>query len=73
MDVGDGAVEYAIHLVNHPSGLFWFHPHMHGVALNQVTSGMSGVITVGEPLDGCAGDTDCMVSMKKPAPRTCSR
>jgi L-ascorbate oxidase len=64
MDVGDGAVEYAIHLVNHPSGLFWFHPHMHGVALNQVTSGMSGVITVGEPLDGCAGDTDCIVSMK---------
>jgi L-ascorbate oxidase len=64
MDVGDRAVEYAIHLVNHPSGLFWFHPHMHGVALNQVTSGMSGVITVGEPLDGCAGDTDCIAAMK---------
>ena len=64
MDLGDGAVEYAIHLVNHPSGLFWFHPHMHGLALNQVTSGMSGVITVGEPLDGCAGDADCLVAMK---------
>jgi len=64
MDVGDGAVEYAIHLVNHPSGLFWFHPHLHGVALNQVTSGMSGVITVGDPLDGCEGNTDCTAAMK---------
>lgn len=64
MDVGGGAVEYAIHLVNHPSGFFWFHPHMHGVALNQVTSGMSGVITVGDPLEGCAGGTDCIAAMK---------
>jgi L-ascorbate oxidase len=64
MDVGDGAAEYAIHLVNHPSGVFWFHPHLHGVALNQVTSGMSGVITVGAPLDGCAGEADCIAAMK---------
>jgi FtsP/CotA-like multicopper oxidase with cupredoxin domain len=64
MDVGDGAVEYAIHLVNHPSGVFWFHPHMHGVALNQVTAGMSGVITVGEPLDGCVADADCIAAVK---------
>jgi L-ascorbate oxidase len=65
MDVATtGAVEYAIHLVNHPSGLFWFHPHMHGVALNQVTSGMSGVITVGEPMDDCADDDDCIGAIK---------
>jgi L-ascorbate oxidase len=60
----DGAVEYAIQLVNHPSGLFWFHPHMHGIALNQVSSGMSGVITVGEPLDDCAGDANCITAIK---------
>lgn len=29
------------------SGLFWFHPHAHGIALNQVSAGMSGIITVG--------------------------
>jgi len=32
---------------NHPSGIFWFHPHVHGIALNQVASGMSGLITIG--------------------------
>jgi L-ascorbate oxidase len=59
----DGGVEYAIHLVRHPTGLFWFHPHMHGVALNQVTSGLSGVITVGEPADECGRDADCRAAM----------
>ena len=32
---------------NHPSGLFWFHPHAHGLALNQISAGLSGIITVG--------------------------
>ncbi len=32
---------------NHPSGLFWFHPHVHGVSANQVNAGLSGMITVG--------------------------
>jgi FtsP/CotA-like multicopper oxidase with cupredoxin domain len=63
MDAADGAVEYAIHLVNHPAGLFWFHPHVHGVALNQVTSGLAGVITVGEPADAC-GDADCRAAIE---------
>lgn len=35
----------------HPSGLFWFHPHAHGIALNQVSAGLSGIITVGQPSD----------------------
>lgn len=63
MDVADGAVEYRIHLVNHPSGLFWFHPHMHGVALNQVTAGLSGIITVGTPEDDCRGDHECRAAI----------
>jgi L-ascorbate oxidase len=63
MDVADGAVEYAIHLVNHPAGLFWFHPHMHGLALNQVTSGLAGVITVGHPTDECRGDAECQAAI----------
>ncbi len=59
MDVAIGAVDYAIQIpANHTSGLFWFHPHLHGVALNQVTAGLSGIITIGKPEDLCA-DAAC--------------
>jgi L-ascorbate oxidase len=64
MDVADGAVEYDLNLVNHPSGLFWFHPHIHGIALNQVTAGLSGVITVGRPADECRGDHECQLAVR---------
>ena len=44
-----GAIDYRIEIPsNHPSGLFWFHPHVHGLALNQVSSGLAGIITVGD-------------------------
>ncbi len=60
MDVAYGAVDYAIQIpANHPSGHFWFHPHMHGVALNQVSAGLSGIITIGSPEDMCA-DAKCV-------------
>lgn len=36
---------------SHPPGLYWFHPHTHGLSVNQLTAGMSGVITVGEVTD----------------------
>jgi L-ascorbate oxidase len=32
----------------HPSGAFWFHPHIHGLSLNQVSSGLAGVISIGD-------------------------
>ena len=41
---------------NHPSGLFWFHPHVHGLSLNQVSSGLAGIITVGSASDYAFGD-----------------
>jgi FtsP/CotA-like multicopper oxidase with cupredoxin domain len=41
---------------NHPSGLFWFHPHVHGIALNQVVQGLSGLITIGHAGDNVQGD-----------------
>jgi FtsP/CotA-like multicopper oxidase with cupredoxin domain len=54
--------DYTIQIpANHPSGLFWFHPHAHGVALNQISAGMAGIITVGDVQDyvcaapGCPG------------------
>ncbi len=50
-------VDYKITIPpNHPSGLFWFHPHVHGIALNQVVEGMSGLITIGRVGDNVRGD-----------------
>jgi len=52
-------VDYSIVIpANHPSGLFWFHPHAHGIVLNQVVEGMSGMITVGDVGDNVHGDLD---------------
>ncbi len=33
----------------HPPGIFWFHPHYHGLAKRQVSSGMAGMIVVDGP------------------------
>jgi len=50
-------VDYKITIPpNHPSGLFWFHPHVHGIALNQLVEGMSGIITIGNVGDNVRGD-----------------
>ena len=64
MDVAYGAADYAIQIPSsHPSGQFWFHPHIHGVALNQVTAGLSGIITIGTPEDQCA-DAQCVSEIR---------
>lgn len=56
-DVASDAAEYLYKIEpSHPSGLFWFHPHVHGLSLNQVTAGLAGIITVGSPSDECDGD-----------------
>jgi L-ascorbate oxidase len=50
-------VDYKIAIpANHPSGLFWFHPHVHGIALNQLVEGTSGIITIGSVGDNVHGD-----------------
>jgi hypothetical protein len=50
-------VDYNITIpVNHPSSLFWFHPHVHGLALNRPVSGLSGLITIGKVGDNVRGD-----------------
>jgi FtsP/CotA-like multicopper oxidase with cupredoxin domain len=55
VDTVEGAAEYAIHIgQKHPPGLFWFHPHVHGISLNQVSAGMAGIITVGSTADICS-------------------
>jgi FtsP/CotA-like multicopper oxidase with cupredoxin domain len=40
---------------SHPPGLYWFHPHTHGISVNQISAGMSGMITVGEVGDYIGG------------------
>jgi suppressor of ftsI len=32
--------------LDHPTGTFWYHPHMHHLALEQVFGGLSGVIVI---------------------------
>jgi len=36
---------------NSPSGVFWYHPHMHGQTAGQVMGGLAGLLQVGDPLD----------------------
>ena len=34
---------------NHSSGIFWYHPHLHGSSGGQVSSGMFGAILIDDP------------------------
>jgi L-ascorbate oxidase len=48
LDYTDQPLDYDIYVPpNHPSGLFWIHPHVHGLALNQISYGLAGIITIG--------------------------
>jgi L-ascorbate oxidase len=52
-----GFADYRIDIpVNHPSGAFWFHPHVHGISVNQLSSGLAGIISVGHVGDYASGD-----------------
>jgi L-ascorbate oxidase len=57
---GQNKMDYADYRIeipkNHPSGQFWFHPHVHGLSLNQVSQGMAGIISIGEVSDYAHGD-----------------
>jgi FtsP/CotA-like multicopper oxidase with cupredoxin domain len=36
---------------DHPKGLYWYHPHPHGISDPQMIGGMSGLITIGQASD----------------------
>lgn len=36
---------------DHPSGLFWYHPHAHGTVADQVAAGLAGAIIVVDAID----------------------
>jgi plastocyanin len=42
--------EYEIPL-DHPTGLFWYHPHHHGHAKNQTQAGLAGAIIIADGID----------------------
>ena len=46
--------EYAIP-PDHPAGLYWYHPHAHGVANQQINNGMAGAIVIEGDLDRLPG------------------
>lgn len=48
----DKPIQYDIYIPRqHPPGIYWFHPHVHGLAINQLSEGLSGVITIGSVSD----------------------
>jgi L-ascorbate oxidase len=48
----DKPIQYDIYIPpGHPSGIFWFHPHVHGMGVNQISEGLSGIITIGDVTD----------------------
>jgi FtsP/CotA-like multicopper oxidase with cupredoxin domain len=48
----DKPIQYDIYIPpNHPSGIYWFHPHVHGLSINQLSEGLSGIITIGRVAD----------------------
>ena len=46
VESGDIRYSYVI-APDHPSGLYWFHPHPHGLSEGQVSNGLSGVMSIG--------------------------
>ena len=52
LDSTDQPLDYDIYIPsNHPSGLFWIHPHVHGLSFNQMSYGLAGIITIGSASD----------------------
>ncbi len=49
------ARQHEIHIpADHPSGIYWYHPHLHGATNTQVVSGMFGAILVQNPAEDFA-------------------
>ena len=56
-DVVVGSIDYNIPVAsNMPSSLLWYHAHVHGIALEQLSHGTSGLLTIGSIGDNVTGD-----------------
>src|SRR5207245_2026442 len=48
----DGDIRYSYVIApDHPSGMYWFHPHPHGLSEGQVSNGLSGLMFIGSLWD----------------------
>lgn len=57
----DGENHYHIQIpIDHPQGLYWYHPHHHGFVDDQIVHGLSGLIEIGRP-DGEAPQLNGLV------------
>ncbi len=44
----EGDIRYSYVIApDHPSGIYWFHPHPHGLSEVQVSNGLSGLMSIG--------------------------
>ena len=61
-------VDYRIPIpASHPPGLLWFHPHVHGISLNQVSGGLAGIITLHDAKgDLCDEGKPCKPGQRTP-------
>lgn len=62
--VKGGIVDYTIAIpAQHPPGSYWFHPHMHGISVNQISAGLAGIITIGRADQYACGDYACTLTV----------
>ncbi|HEX4505171.1 MAG TPA: multicopper oxidase domain-containing protein [Alphaproteobacteria bacterium] len=65
-DVRIGYTDYQIAIPkSHPPGLFWLHPHVHGIAMNQIASGLAAIITIGDIKDYVCKDAACAATLRR--------
>ena len=53
--------------LTHPSGMFWYHPHVHGFVNNTISDGMAGAMIIGDilaPFPELAGITERVMLLK---------
>jgi FtsP/CotA-like multicopper oxidase with cupredoxin domain len=51
--------------IDHPSGLNWYHSHLHMISTQQVLGGMSGLLSVGEPTANLKSDNSSDTDLLK--------
>jgi len=55
----DQPIQYDIYIPpNHPAGMFFFHPHVHGLGVNQISEGLEGILVVGSVQDVASKTAD---------------
>ena len=55
----DKPIQYDIYIPpNHPAGMFFFHPHVHGLGVNQISEGLEGILVIGSVQDVASTTTN---------------